>query len=120
MTESTVALSSIVSTFVNKKVLVLGDAILDEYVSGDCTRISPEAPVPVVRVNAVRPVLGGAANTAANIAALGGHATLVACVRTDDEAGSMIAKCARDSGVELQAVGNGRPTLRKTRVGAST
>ncbi len=116
MTESTVPLSSIVSTFANKRVLVLGDAILDEYVSGDCTRISPEAPVPVVRVSGVRPVLGGAANTAANIAALGGHPTLIACVRTDDEAGATIAKCARDSGVDLQAVSNGRPTLRKTRV----
>jgi D-beta-D-heptose 7-phosphate kinase/D-beta-D-heptose 1-phosphate adenosyltransferase len=115
MTETTNRLSSIVSSFANKRVLVLGDAILDEYVSGDCTRISPEAPVPVVKVNRVRPVLGGAANTAANIAALGGQPMLVACVG-DDEAGATIAKCAREIGVDLQAVNNGRPTLRKTRV----
>jgi D-sedoheptulose 7-phosphate isomerase len=64
--------------------LVLGDAILDEYLSGECSRISPEAPLPVVRVSRVRRVLGGAANTAANIAALGGRATLVALVGSDD------------------------------------
>ena len=115
MSESTL-LSAIVSTFVNRRVLVLGDAILDEYLSGDCTRISPEAPVPVVKVDGVRRVLGGAANTAANIAALGGRPTLVACLGTDDEAGATLAKCAKDSGVDLQAVSNGRPTLRKTRV----
>jgi D-beta-D-heptose 7-phosphate kinase/D-beta-D-heptose 1-phosphate adenosyltransferase len=116
MTESNVRLSSIVSNFEGKRVLVLGDAILDEYLSGECTRISPEAPVPVVKVSSVRRVLGGAANTAANIAALGGHPTLVACVSDDDEAGATLAKCARDSGVDLQAVSNGRPTLRKARV----
>ena len=116
MTESAFRLSSIVSTFVNRKVLVLGDAILDEYLSGECNRISPEAPVPVLKVNGVRQVLGGAANTAANIAALGGQPTLVACVRTDDEAGATIVTCARNNGIDLQPVNNGRATLRKTRV----
>ena len=65
--ESSDRLVSIVSDFVNRRVLVLGDAILDEYLSGDCSRISPEAPVPVVRVHNVRRILGGAANTAANV-----------------------------------------------------
>lgn len=108
-------LVSIVSDFVNRRVLVLGDAILDEYLSGDCSRISPEAPVPVVRVHNIRRVLGGAANTAANIAALGGHPTLVALVG-DDDAGTILAKCAKDSHVDLQPVSLGAPTLRKTRV----
>jgi D-beta-D-heptose 7-phosphate kinase/D-beta-D-heptose 1-phosphate adenosyltransferase len=113
--ESADHLPSIVSNFVNRRVMILGDAILDEYLSGDCSRISPEAPVPVVRVHNVRRVLGGAANTAANIAALGGRPTLVALVG-DDEAGATLVKCARDSGVDLQPVRNGAPTLRKTRV----
>jgi D-beta-D-heptose 7-phosphate kinase/D-beta-D-heptose 1-phosphate adenosyltransferase len=108
-------LVSIVSYFVNRRVLVVGDAILDEYLSGECSRISPEAPVPVVRVHNVRRVLGGAANTAANIAALGGRPTLLALVG-DDEVGATLANCARDSGVDLQPVNNGAPTLRKTRV----
>src|SRR6185295_11842049 len=95
--ESSDCLVSIVSDFVNRRVLVLGDAILDEYLSGDCSRISPEAPVPVIRVHNVRRVLGGAANTAANIAALGGRPTLVAMVG-DDDAGATLAKCGRESG----------------------
>jgi D-beta-D-heptose 7-phosphate kinase/D-beta-D-heptose 1-phosphate adenosyltransferase len=114
-TESADRLPSIVSDFVNRRVLILGDAILDEYLSGDCSRISPEAPVPVVRVHSVRRVLGGAANTAANVAALGGRATLVALVGHDD-AGAMLARCAREARVEFQALTNGTPTLRKTRV----
>jgi D-beta-D-heptose 7-phosphate kinase/D-beta-D-heptose 1-phosphate adenosyltransferase len=114
-TESSDRLVSIVSSFENKRVLVLGDAILDEYLSGDCSRISPEAPVPVVRVHDVRRVLGGAANTAANIATLGGHATLVTMVG-HDEAGATLAKCARENGVDLLPVNTGAPTLRKTRV----
>jgi D-beta-D-heptose 7-phosphate kinase / D-beta-D-heptose 1-phosphate adenosyltransferase len=114
-TESSDRLSGLVSGFANRRVLVLGDAILDEYLSGDCSRISPEAPVPVVKVNSVRRVLGGAANTAANIAALGGRATLVALVGSDDT-GATLAECARDAGVDLQPVHNGTPTLRKTRV----
>lgn len=114
MTEST-SLSLIVSDFVNRRVLVLGDAILDEYLSGDCSRISPEAPVPIVRVQSARRVLGGAANTAANIAALGGRPTLIAAIG-DDEAGATLAKCAQDIGIDLRSVSNGAPTLRKTRV----
>ena len=105
----------LVSNFVNRRVLVLGDAILDEYLSGDCSRISPEAPVPVVRVHSARQVLGGAANTAANVAALGGKATLVALVGRD-QAGATLAACARDASVDLKAVQSAAPTLRKTRV----
>jgi D-beta-D-heptose 7-phosphate kinase/D-beta-D-heptose 1-phosphate adenosyltransferase len=114
-TESSDRLVPIVSDFVNRRVLVLGDAILDEYLSGDCSRISPEAPVPVVRVHNARRVLGGAANTAANVAALGGHAMLVALVGHDD-AGTELARCAREARVDLQPVTSGRATLRKTRV----
>jgi D-beta-D-heptose 7-phosphate kinase/D-beta-D-heptose 1-phosphate adenosyltransferase len=104
-----------VADFRNRRVVVLGDAILDEYLLGDCSRISPEAPVPVLKVNRVRRVLGGAANTAANVVSLGGHATLVALVG-NDEGGDTLRRCAADAGVELHAVDAGVPTLRKTRV----
>ena len=113
--ESPDRLARLVANFAGKRVLVLGDAILDEYLSGDCSRMSPEAPVPVLNVNSVRTVLGGAANTAANIAALGGRPTLVAMVGRD-EAGRMLAACARESGVDLRSVVIGSATLRKTRV----
>ena len=108
-------LATVVARFGEKRVLVLGDAILDEYLSGDCSRISPEAPVPIVRVHTARQVLGGAANTAANVAALGGRATLVALVGRD-QAGAALAACARQAGVTLTPVHSGAPTLRKTRV----
>jgi D-beta-D-heptose 7-phosphate kinase / D-beta-D-heptose 1-phosphate adenosyltransferase len=107
--------AALVSRFREKRVLVLGDAILDEYLLGDCSRISPEAPVPVLRVSSSRRVLGGAANTAANVVALGGRATLIALVGNDD-GGATLKQCAADGGVDLLAVDHGRATLRKTRV----
>ena len=61
-----------------KRVLVVGDIMLDAYLIGDADRISPEAPVPVVRIEKERYLLGGAGNVARNIVALGGVATLVA------------------------------------------
>jgi len=107
--------AALVSRFTHRRVLVLGDAILDEYLLGDCSRISPEAPVPVLRVSSSRRVLGGAANTAANVVALGGRATLIALAGNDD-GGATLKQCAADAGVDLLAVDHGRATLRKTRV----
>jgi D-beta-D-heptose 7-phosphate kinase/D-beta-D-heptose 1-phosphate adenosyltransferase len=96
-------------------VLVLGDAILDEYLSGDCSRLSPEAPVPVLAVRNRRRVLGGAANTAANVRSLGGVALLVARVG-DDEAGTALAATAELAGIEFVPVRSATATLRKVRV----
>jgi len=107
--------AALVARFGQKRVLVLGDAILDEYLLGDCSRISPEAPVPVLRVSSSRRVLGGAANTAANVVALGGQATLIALAGNDD-GGATLKQCALNAGVDLLAVDHGRATLRKTRV----
>jgi D-beta-D-heptose 7-phosphate kinase/D-beta-D-heptose 1-phosphate adenosyltransferase len=104
-----------ITDFPNRRVLVLGDAILDEYLLGECSRISPEAPVPVLKVNHARRVLGGAANTAANIVSLGGKAALIALVG-DDEGGRTMRQCAEVAGVDLIAVDHGFSTLRKTRV----
>jgi D-beta-D-heptose 7-phosphate kinase/D-beta-D-heptose 1-phosphate adenosyltransferase len=115
LNESTDAIAGHVSDFRNRRVVVLGDAILDEYLLGDCSRISPEAPVPVMRVRNARPVLGGAANTAANVVSLGGHATLIALVG-DDGGGATMRRCAATAGVDLRAIGDGVTTLRKTRV----
>jgi D-beta-D-heptose 7-phosphate kinase/D-beta-D-heptose 1-phosphate adenosyltransferase len=112
---NTDSIATAVSQFPRNRVLVLGDAILDEYLLGDCGRISPEAPVPVLKVSASRRVLGGAANTAANVVALGGKATLISLVGNDD-GGAILDECARVAGVELLAVDHGLPTLRKTRV----
>jgi D-beta-D-heptose 7-phosphate kinase/D-beta-D-heptose 1-phosphate adenosyltransferase len=106
---------ALVSKLHGRRVLVLGDAIVDEYVTGHCGRLSPEAPVPVLHVSKIRQVLGGAANTAANIASLGGKPTLVT-IFGEDEGGATLRKCAREAGVDLRAVATAAPTLRKTRI----
>ena len=75
------------------RVLVAGDAMLDRYWFGDVERISPEAPVPVVRVRATEERLGGAANVARNVTAVGARAGLLSVVGAD-EAGRLVATMA--------------------------
>lgn len=70
----------------NVKVLVVGDVMLDRYWWGNVSRISPEAPVPIVNLESVSQTVGGAANVAANVAGLGAEAFLVGVVGEDDEA----------------------------------
>src|SRR5579864_7908915 len=73
------------------RVAVVGDAMLDVYLRGDVERISPEAPVPVVRVRERTQALGGAANVAHNVAALGARCELVAALGPDAGAAAMRA-----------------------------
>jgi D-beta-D-heptose 7-phosphate kinase/D-beta-D-heptose 1-phosphate adenosyltransferase len=98
-------------------ILVAGDLMLDEFVWGGVTRISPEAPVPVVEVKRRTFVAGGAGNTAANIAALGGRPVLAGLVG-DDPAGDTIGDLLGGSGVDVGPVvrDRRRPTTTKTRV----
>ena len=79
----------IVSKFKTVKVLVVGDVMLDRYWWGDVTRISPEAPVPVVRLNRTTLAPGGAANVAVNIAGLGSAPTIVGVIGGDLEGGQL-------------------------------
>lgn len=98
------------------RILVVGDAMLDRYWFGDVERISPEAPVPVVRVRQFEERLGGAANVARNVASLGGQAVLIAVVG-DDEPGRLIEQMARAIGVDARlAQDPERPTTIKLRV----
>src|SRR3989339_1882337 len=76
-------LLKILEQFKNKKILVIGDIMLDKYIWGDVTRISPEAPVPVVSVQAESYAPGGAANVANNIAALGSSSYMVGIIGKD-------------------------------------
>lgn len=99
------------------RIVVLGDAMLDRYLIGDTERISPEAPVPVVTVTERKHALGGAANVAANVAALGGVSRLVG-VTGNDRDGELLRETMKKSGLDdrwLLSVGN-RPTTSKTRV----
>lgn len=82
-------------------VLVVGDVMLDRYWFGEVSRISPEAPVPVVHVNRTEERPGGAANVARNVTALGGKATLLSVVG-DDEAGRALSTLLERDGVKTQ------------------
>lgn len=91
--------------------------MLDRYVTGVVDRISPEAPVPVVRVEAESSALGGAGNVAANVVALGATCTVVGCVG-QDEGGRLLREIMQARGVRTEGVvaAAGRPTTVKTRV----
>ena len=99
------------------RVLVVGDLMLDRYVSGPVTRISPESPVPVIQVEREWAGVGGAANVAANVVALGARCDVVGCIGRDD-AGREIRERLGVLGVGIEGlVETGeRPTTVKTRV----
>ncbi len=106
----------VVGGLAGKRVLVVGDIMLDAYLIGDADRISPEAPVPVVRIEKERYLLGGAGNVARNIVALGGVATL-AGVMGKDASADRIRGLVRDEGICGAFVAlPQRPTTVKTRV----
>jgi D-glycero-beta-D-manno-heptose-7-phosphate kinase len=109
-------LSTLLSTAKNHHIAIIGDAMLDIYLTGDVERISPEAPVPVVRVRHRRYALGGAANVAQNVCALGAAAHLVATVGTDEPAERLRDLLAKEGGTTNGLVSVKRPTTTKTRV----
>ena len=99
-------------------VAVIGDLMLDCYLHGEVNRISPEAPVPVMRAIAERPVPGGAANVAANLAALDVHVHLVGLCG-QDEAREQLFGCLADAGqVDCRGVVSAadRHTTKKLRI----
>jgi D-glycero-beta-D-manno-heptose-7-phosphate kinase len=110
-------LLSKVEKFAGKKILVIGDVILDRYVYGDVSRISPEAPVPVVKIEKEVVVVGGAANTANNISSLGAEAFLVGVVGNDPSKEILLReldiRCINRSGIVIDSFVN---TIEKTRV----
>jgi D-beta-D-heptose 7-phosphate kinase/D-beta-D-heptose 1-phosphate adenosyltransferase len=110
-------LEAVVDGFAERRVLVVGDVLLDEYRMGDVERVSPEAPVPVVRVRRSECVLGGAGNVARNLASLGARADLVGIVGRDPEAD--VARALLDElGVATDGLveATDRPTCHKLRV----
>jgi D-beta-D-heptose 7-phosphate kinase/D-beta-D-heptose 1-phosphate adenosyltransferase len=103
----------------DRKIVILGDVMLDEFVWGDVTRISPEAPVPVVDIRRESVHLGGAANVLANVVALGAKASVVGVVG-DDAAGERLRGSLKEAS-SLQAddylvVDKNRPSTTKTRI----
>ncbi|HET7883391.1 MAG TPA: D-glycero-beta-D-manno-heptose-7-phosphate kinase [Acetobacteraceae bacterium] len=104
-----------VQRFDAARVLVLGDVMLDRYVSGAATRLSPEAPIPVLRPSVRRATLGGAANVAVNVATLGGQVTLIGVVGDDADGADLERLLSRSGVVPQLVVASGRPTTAKTR-----
>ncbi|OZA17272.1 MAG: bifunctional heptose 7-phosphate kinase/heptose 1-phosphate adenyltransferase [Thiotrichales bacterium 17-46-47] len=106
-----------VLNFERARVLVVGDVMLDQYWSGDTGRISPEAPVPVVRVQQIQARAGGAANVAMNAKALGAASVGMVGIIGQDEAGDALDQLLVDAGVETHWVRDSlMPTVRKLRV----
>lgn len=110
-------LNYIFDNFKGKRVAVLGDLMLDRYVWGSVSRISPEAPVPVLQVDSESARLGGAANVANNIKALGAEPVVFGIVGAD-EAGEKIREILNEIGLSKVGIvtDEGRPTTVKTRV----
>jgi D-glycero-beta-D-manno-heptose-7-phosphate kinase len=105
-----------VKTLANARVLVVGDVMLDRYWFGEVSRISPEAPVPVVHVSRTEERPGGAANVARNIAALGAQASLLSVVGNDDAARSLKALLLQEKVNAVLHQDDGLDTTVKLRV----
>lgn len=109
------SLKTLLEKFGKSTVLVIGDIILDRYIWGKVSRISPEAPVPIVEVTDDDFKLGGAANVAHNIVSLGGKATVVGIVGKD-RAGEVFRELLEENGIACAIFEDSRPTTIKTRV----
>ena len=109
-------LAELLAAAAGRRIAIVGDAMLDVYLRGDVDRISPEAPVPVVRVRERKLALGGAANVAQNVAALGASCDFVAVVGAD-AGGRTVREMLRAIGADDRSlVEVSRPTTTKTRV----
>ncbi len=98
------------------RILVVGDAMLDRFVSGDVERISPEAPIPVLRVRHENAMPGGAGNVVRNLAALGASATFIGVNGDDTAASELKATLAQHKGVSVDLIADAtRPTTIKVR-----
>lgn len=106
------------ASLTGRRVAIVGDLMLDVYVTGNVTRISPEAPVPVLHVASQRAVPGGAANVAANLAALGLHVRLVGVVGDDDARLQLLGALAACGEIDCSGivVSSQRQTIQKLRV----
>lgn len=108
---------NIINDFAGKKVLIVGDVMLDAYIIGKVDRVSPEAPVPIVNIGSLENRLGGAANVALNIAALNAIPVLCSVVGNDKD-GLLFLDILKQRGMETQNIilSNDRSTTTKTRV----
>jgi D-beta-D-heptose 7-phosphate kinase/D-beta-D-heptose 1-phosphate adenosyltransferase len=108
---------TLITRFAGTPILVVGDVMLDRFINGRVTRISPEAPVPVVRFESEHVKLGGAANVAHNLAALGARVTLIGVIGADAAGGRLrAALTAAGIGCDGLIEDRARPTVEKVRI----
>ncbi|MBU0458425.1 cupin domain-containing protein [Patescibacteria group bacterium] len=108
--------TEIVNSFKGRSILVVGDCMLDRYTQGSIDRISPEAPVPVVRAREVKEMLGGAGNAVANIKELGANVQIISVVGKDGP-GQQIKTLLKDKGIKSTLLSEStRPTTVKHRI----
>lgn len=109
--------SNIIDDFKNKEIIVIGDIMLDQFIKGSVSRISPEAPVPVVYVEEEDFIAGGAGNVAVNLAVLGAKPKILSVVGKDLK-GSILKNYLKDKGVDVSALvtDDNRPTTQKVRI----
>src|SRR3954451_21524661 len=107
-------LISVIDRFASQRVLVVGDLMLDEFIWGKVSRISPEAPVPVVNVSSESYYPGGAANVARNVREFAGH-TAVAGIVGDDASGAQLLSLLGASGIDTAGVQRDKSRLTTTK-----
>ncbi|HMP89442.1 MAG TPA: D-glycero-beta-D-manno-heptose-7-phosphate kinase [Kiritimatiellia bacterium] len=95
--------SELLGDFKGRRILVIGDLMLDRYIMGSVSRISPEAPVPVVHVHSEKAVPGGASNVALNVGSLNGSGAVAGIIGKDSD-GQMLCRLLTDRGVNVSAM----------------
>lgn len=111
-----IPLNPLLAEMGRKKILVVGDVMLDEFVIGNVERMSPEAPVPVINVKETKHALGGAANTANNISALGARAVVAGMIGNDAE-GKLLRRLLANAGIDSSGlIVAERKTTKKSRL----
>ncbi|GEM_PF-45999 len=110
-------LKEVIAGFKNKRIMVVGDVMLDRYTFGDVERLSPEAPIPIVRKTSEKFVLGGAGNVAANLASLGAGVSLVGVLGNDSHR-DIVLRILREQGIDRKdiLVHKTKPTIVKHRI----
>ncbi|ADE38947.1 PfkB family carbohydrate kinase [Candidatus Puniceispirillum marinum] len=120
MTADLATISEAFCTIQNSHILVVGDVMLDRFIDGHVSRISPEAPVPILEKSAVKQMPGGSANVACNLAFLGAKTTLIGAIGDDDAGQILAAELGKNPAITFAPhIVAGRPTTLKTRYRAA-
>ncbi|WP_348720863.1 bifunctional heptose 7-phosphate kinase/heptose 1-phosphate adenyltransferase [uncultured Candidatus Puniceispirillum sp.] len=120
MTADLATISQAFCTIQDSHILVVGDVMLDRFVDGHVSRISPEAPVPILEKSAVKQMPGGSANVACNLAFLGAKTTLIGVIGDDESGQLLVAELGKNPSITfLPHIVAGRPTTLKTRYRAA-